>query len=113
MIGLTPSAPPATLADLLRAETAAVDRATAAVISQARGDDALPGDALLILADALEAQASSYDLLCGEADHGQQHTRAAALANAASARRLTAATLRSAAQAIAGRPLRLAGGSAL
>ncbi len=108
MTGFTPSAPPATLAARLLDGSIAMDAAVTAAIRTARGDDAVPSDALLLLADALDKQAAANDVQSAEADCERAQRRADALDAAAATLRRNAARLREAAPAIADRPLRLA-----
>lgn len=110
MPDLTPSAPPATLAGLLLDGSIAIDAAAAAAIRTARGDDAVPSDALLLLADAFDKQAASFEALATEADRDLAERRADALDAAACTLRRNAARLREAAPAIADRPLRMTTG---
>lgn len=109
-LGRTPDAPAQTLAGLLLDGSLAVDLAAAAAIRSARGDDAVPSDALLLLADAFDTQAASFEVLAAEADRGCASRRADALDAAAWTLRRNAARLRDAAPAIADRPLRLPSG---
>ena len=107
MAGATPSAPPATLAGLLLDGSIAMDAAVSAVIRTARGDDAVPADALLLFADALDRQAATFDVQSAEADRTLAQRSADALDAAAATWRRNAARLREAAPAISDRPLRM------
>ena len=108
-LGRTPDAPAPTLAGLLLDGSIAMDAAVGAAIRTAQGDDAVPADALLLLADALDQQAAWLDVMSAEADRALAAARAAALDAAAGTWRRNAERLRKAAPAIADRPLRLTG----
>jgi hypothetical protein len=71
------------LADLLLDGIIAFDAAATAAIRTARGDDAVPSDALLLLADAFDKQAASFDALSVEADRELAQRRADAFDAAA------------------------------